>query len=58
MAHAPADVIDDVIRDLDLLTYRLERPLSDLERARVERTEVRVEIERLKECLGDLMGRL
>lgn len=54
MARGPADVVDEVSRDLDLLAWRLERPIDNPDRLVVERRDVRREIERLRDRLKDL----
>lgn len=54
MARTPADRIDEVVRDLDLLAYRLERKVADPDRLVVERRDVRREIERLRDVLREL----
>jgi hypothetical protein len=45
------DLVDDVIRDLDLVVFRLERPLADPSTAEAERRAIRKELERLRERL-------
>lgn len=52
MGRSARDVVDDVIRDLDLVVYRLERPAEDPEQLRAERAQVRRELERLKDALA------
>ncbi len=54
MARGPADVVDEVARELDLLVWRLERRIDDPDRLLIERKEVRREIERLRDRLKDL----
>lgn len=58
MARSPGDVVDDVVRDLDLLAYSLERRVIDPDRLVVERVAARKEIERLRDQLKDLIERL
>jgi hypothetical protein len=49
------DALHDVIRDLDLVVYRLERePDGSSERRHLERRAIRNELERLRERLEDL----
>lgn len=58
MARSPADLVDEVVRDLDLLAYSLERPVQDPDRLVVDRSKARREIERLRDVLKGLVERL
>jgi hypothetical protein len=58
MARNPADLVDDVIRDLDLLAYTLERPVHDPQRLAADRAAARREIERLRDTLKGVLERL
>ncbi len=53
-----ADTLDDVVRDVDLVVFRLERSEADPERWKAERQEVRRELERLRDRLSDLLETL
>ena len=54
MARNARDGIDEVLRDLDLVVFRLERPESDPKRLEAERAAVRRELERLRDTLRDV----
>lgn len=58
MARGPADVVDEVGRELDLLVWRLERRVDDPDRLLIERKEVRRELERLRDRLKDVADQL
>jgi hypothetical protein len=58
MARGPADVVDEVARDLDLLVWRLERRVDDPDRVLIERREMRRELERLRDRLKDVADTL
>ncbi len=58
MPRNARDGLDDVLRDLDLVVFRLERPESDAARLEAERAAVRRELERLRELLGDVLAQL
>jgi chromosome segregation ATPase len=49
-----ARALATISRDLDLVVYRLERDLHDLEQANRERREIRRELERLRDQVGDM----
>jgi len=53
-----ADTLDDVVRDVDLVVFRLERSDTDPERWQAERKEIRRELERLRDRLSDLLETL
>lgn len=55
MPRTPRELLDDVTRELDLLVFRLERPVAD---AAAERAQLRRELERLQRRLEDLSERL
>jgi len=47
--------LDDIVRDLDLLVFALERTAPEAARPREqERRRVRVELERLRDRLADV----
>ena len=48
------DSVEQVIRDLDLVVFRLELPCTDAASAERERREVRRDLERLRDRLYDL----
>ena len=55
MKGSPSDTINDVIRELDLVVFQLERkPPADESARDAERKRMRRELERLKEVLEDL----
>ncbi len=48
------DSVEQVIRDLDLVVFRLELPVAQLQDVERERRELRRELERLRDRLYDL----
>jgi hypothetical protein len=55
MNDAHRRTLDDVVRDLDLLVYRLEQaPSDDVERLQAERRRLRRELEAFRDRLGTL----
>ncbi len=51
--------LDTLLRDLDLVVFRLERELPpDADRLRADRRHVRRELERLKDRLDELVRSL
>lgn len=58
-ATTPRDALEDVVRDLDLVVFRLERPASDdPHRLALERKALRHELEHLKDRLDEIARRL
>ena len=55
-AANPQETIDHVVRDLDLVVYRLERMPSDPTQLQGERSEIRRELERLRDLLTALQS--
>jgi hypothetical protein len=48
--------LEELVRDLDMVVYRLERPVPDgPEAAGAERRRIRRELERLRDQLDDLV---
>lgn len=56
--HKALDVVDDVIRDLDMVVYRLERAPGTPDQVRGERDEVRRELERLRDRLAEILAQV
>ncbi len=54
--RAGKDSVDQVIRDLDLVVYKLELPISEGKDVERERRDLRRELERLRDRLYDLFG--
>jgi hypothetical protein len=52
MARTPQELVEEVVRDLDLVVYRLERPPAVA--PELERAAVRRELERLRDLLAAL----
>lgn len=50
--------LDDIVRDLDLLAFRLEQPAPSPERIDDDRRATRRELERLTQRLRDIADRL
>jgi hypothetical protein len=59
MRGSPSETLNEVVRELDLVVFQLERqPPSDEAARAAERNRLRRELERLKEILEDLAGTL
>jgi hypothetical protein len=59
MRASPSDTLAEVVRELDLVIFQLERrPPADEAARDAERKRMRRELERLKEILEDLTGTL
>lgn len=56
MSRRAAGVLDEVAREVDLLVYQLERPAPEDRDA--ERRSLRLELERLRDRLADLVREL
>jgi len=59
MAHPTAARLDELMHEIDMLVFRLERePAQELERLHAERRRLRHELERLRDEVGELIRQL
>ena len=63
MARSPQEVLEEIVRDIDMVVYRLERPVpsaasGDAAQSEGERREIRRELERLRDVVASLLPTL
>jgi hypothetical protein len=57
--HALTTQLDELMHELDMLVFRLERsPSEDLDALLAERRRTRRELERLRDQVGEVLRRL